>query len=195
MISNVKPTVAGVGYLNGEKPWKKGQYEYEYLLWSSMLQRCYKDKGSYTYTHCTVSDNFKDYSFFKKWCVNQVGFSCRDEKHALFHLDKDVLCYDVKIYSEETCCFIPAEINCAITTTKHPNATLPSGVSKEGSKFVATLSYYGKIKRIGSFTTIEEAEISWKTAKSAHILELANKWEDKIDIRAYNALINRAKNL
>ena len=43
-----KGTVQGVGYLNGEKPWKNRQYEYEYELWSGMISRCYgkgKDSG------------------------------------------------------------------------------------------------------------------------------------------------------
>ena len=37
-----------------------------------------------------------------------------------------------------------------------------------------------------------EAFNAYKTAKEIYIKELANKWEGKIDIRAYEALMNYA---
>ena len=195
-----KGTVQGVGYLNGEKPWKNRQYEYEYELWSGMINRCYgKGKDSEYYTNCSVSENFKDYSYFKSWCNKQTGFKCKDENRGIFHLDKDVLCKGEKIYSEETCCFIPAEINCAVVSPKPINKTLslPLGVSKrkDRAKFSATLARYGKAKHLGSFTTVEDAEAAWKIAKSLYILELAEKWRARIDVRVYLALVDRAKDL
>ncbi len=195
-----KRTVQGVGYLNGEKPWKNRQYEYEHELWSSMLNRCY-GRGAISKYHndCSVSDNFKDYSYFKMWCNQQIGFNYRDEKKGLFHLDKDLLSNGARIYSEETCCFIPAEINCALPSPKPLNKTsaLPLGVSKrkDRAKFSATLACYGRVKHLGSFTTVEDAEAAWKVAKSLYFLELAEKWKDIVDPRVYSALVERANRL
>lgn len=197
---NNKRTVYGVGYLNGEKPWQNRQYEYEYELWSGMLSRCYGGgKHSEHYTNCSVSDNFKDYRYFKKWCSKQIGFNCKDENKGIFHLDKDILIKGNKVYSEDTCCFVPAEINCAMVSPKPHNKTLslPLGVSKrkDRSKFSATLACYGKVKHLGSFMTVEEAETAWKIAKSLHILELAEKWKDRLDTRVYVALVERTNSV
>ena len=195
-----KETMYGVGYLNGEKPYSKGNCEYEYEIWSSMMQRCYGRGASSKYHNdCSVSDNFKDYSYFKMWCNQQIGFNCRDGKKGLFHLDKDLLSNDARIYSEETCCFIPAEINCALPSPKHLNKTLalPLGVSKRKDrvKFSATLACYGRVKHLGSFITVEEAVNAWKVAKSLYFLELAEKWKDIVDPRVYSALVERANRL
>ena len=195
-----KETMCGVGYLNGENPCSKGNCEYEYEIWSSMIQRCYGHGVlSKQYKGCSVSDNFKDYSYFKMWCNQQIGFNYRDEKKGLFHLDKDLLSNDARIYSEETCCFIPAEINCALPSPKPLNKTsaLPLGVSKRKDrvKFSATLACYGRNKHLGSFTTVEEAVDAWKVAKSLYFLELAEKWKDIVDPRVYSALVERANSL
>ena len=64
-----------------------GKIVVEYSLWKNMLRRCYSVKTQSkqpTYIGCTVSDNFKDYSFFYKWVQQQVGFNL-----AGYQLDKD----------------------------------------------------------------------------------------------------------
>ena len=43
---------------------------------------------------------------------------------------------------------------------------------------------------IASFSNPIDAFNAYKQAKELYIKELANKWKDKIDIRAYNALMN-----
>ena len=48
----------------------------------------------------------------------------------------------------------------------------------------------GKREHLGLFNTELEAFNAYKTAKEIYIKELANKWEGKIDERAYNALMN-----
>lgn len=199
MSTEKQNTVCGVGYWNKdeEKPWQDGQYEYEYQLWSGLINRCYGKKPPKAYRGCTVSDEFKNYSYFKIWCRKQVGFNCKDEKKALFHLDKDILSIGNKTYSENTCCFIPSEINCAMVSSSLKNKELPTGVSKRKDRdsYSATLACYGKVKHLGSFSTVESAVQAWKIAKSLHILELANKWEGKIDKRVYDALLKISEEL
>ena len=48
----------------------------------------------------------------------------------------------------------------------------------------------GKQEYLGSFNTETEAFNAYKKAKEYFIKEQAEKWKDKIDIRAYNALMN-----
>lgn len=43
---------------------------------------------------------------------------------------------------------------------------------------------------LGSFKTVEDARIAYLKEKKKRITELANKWKDKIESRAYDALIN-----
>ena len=48
----------------------------------------------------------------------------------------------------------------------------------------------GNPEYLGYFNTELEAFNAYKTAKEIYIKELANKWEGKIDDRAYEALMN-----
>jgi hypothetical protein len=43
---------------------------------------------------------------------------------------------------------------------------------------------------LGTFNTIEEARSTYLKAKKEYTTKLANKWKDKIEPRAYDALIN-----
>ena len=62
------PSVFGVGILGAKYPSKvNGVLTKEYLLWTSVLERCYSDsfkKKNPTYEYCKVSDNFKRYEYF-----------------------------------------------------------------------------------------------------------------------------------
>jgi len=68
---------------------------------------------------------------------------------------------------------------------------LPIGVwfDKQKGKYQADVSVgRKKRKRLGSFSTPEEAFQIYKEAKEAYIKEVANKWKDQIDNRVYEAL-------
>ena len=53
----------------------------------------------------------------------------------------------------------------------------------------------GKPEHLGYFKTEIEAFNAYKEAKETFVKEQANKWKDKIDIRAYNALMNYEVNI
>ena len=48
----------------------------------------------------------------------------------------------------------------------------------------------GKRENLGFFKTEIEAFNAYKKAKESFVKEQAEKWKSKIDIRAYNALMN-----
>ena len=171
-----------------------GRNTKEYELWRDMLKRCYYDtyqKKYPTYEGCEVSDNFKSYEYFYEWCNNQIGFS-NDGNGNPFHLDKDLLVKGNKIYSEDSCVFIPSEINLLLVKRTASRGKHLIGVcwSKRDKSFVARVNKSkGGSEWLGYFKTELEAFNAYKTAKEAFIKEQANKWKDKIDERAYNALM------
>ncbi len=186
------PSVYGVGVLGTKYSSKvSGVHTKEYLLWQRMLERCYSDvykKQKPTYKDCEVSENFKSYEYFYEWCNSQVGFDVKG-----FDLDKDLLIKGNKVYSENTCIFIPREINTLLIKREALRGEYLIGVhwSKKDKTFVARVnSSKGKREYLGSFKTELEAFEAYKQAKESFIKEQANNWKDQIDERAYNALMN-----
>ncbi len=186
------PSVFGVGVSGTKYPFRiNGVKTKEYGLWVRMLERCYSDayqKKQPTYVACKVSDKFKSYEYFYEWCHRQVGFANEG-----WHLDKDLLIKGNKIYSEDTCVFIPAEINSVLTKCTASRGEYLIGVSwsKTNKAFRAQVNKNkGKPEHLGFFKTELEAFKAYKTAKEAFIKEQAEKWKLPIDERAYNALMN-----
>ena len=186
------PSVYGVGVIGDKYPSKvNGVKTKEYVLWQSMLQRCYSDvlkKRNPTYIGCEVSDKFKSYEYFYEWCNKQIGFSNKD-----WHLDKDLLIKGNKVYNEDSCVFIPKEVNTLLTKREALRGEHLIGVcwSKTNKAFKAQVSKSkGKSEHLGYFKTEIEAFNAYKQAKESFIKEQAEKWKSQIDERAYEALMN-----
>ena len=191
------PSVHGIGVLGTKYPSRvNGVLTKECALWYSMLQRCYSDaykKKQPTYEGCEVSDNFKSYEYFYKWCQNQTGFSSEG-----WHLDKDLLIKGNKVYNENVCVFIPQDINLLLTKRTASRGEHLIGVSwcKRNKAFKATVSRNkGKQEHLGLFNTELEAFKAYKKAKESFIKEQAEKYKSQIDERAYNALMKYEVNI
>ena len=179
------PTTCGFGYIDIEGVSIGRKATKEYQIWNNMINRCYNEKElsrNPTYKDCHVSEDWRYLSNFKEWCNNQIGFGNQG-----WHLDKDILVKGNKVYSEDTCCFVPKEIN--LLLVKHDkgrgNYSLGVDYHKSRKQFRARCSD----KHLGWFNTEIEAFNAYKQAKEAYIKEVANKWKDKIDLRVYNALM------
>ena len=186
------PSVYGVGVLGTKYPSTiNGVNTKEYALWKHMLERCYSNtyKKKYpTYQGCGVSENFKSYEYFYEWCHRQVGFGNEG-----WHLDKDLLTKDDKVYSENTCVFLPQEINKVLTKREVSRGEYLIGVYWCNTKkvFVARVNKNkGKQEYLGRFKTELEAFNAYKQAKESFIKEQAEKWKLQIDPKAYEALMN-----
>ena len=190
-------SVYGVGVVGTKYPSMiNGVQTKEYDLWKSMLRRCYSDKYQKkqpTYEGCQVSDKFKSYEYFYEWCNSQIGFG-----NSGWHLDKDLLTKGNKVYSEDSCVFIPSEVNLVLTKRTASRGEYLIGVcwNKKASAFVARVNKNkGKPEHLGSFNTELEAFNAYKKAKENFIKEQAEKYKSQIDIRAYNALMNYEVNI
>ncbi len=186
------PSVYGVGVLGTKYPSRvNGVHTKEYKLWTGMLERCYSDapkKKNPTYIDCEVSDKFKNYEYFYEWCNKQIGFGNEG-----WQLDKDLLIKGNRVYSENTCVFLPKEINQLLVKCTASRGEYLIGVSwyKTRKAFVARVNKNkGESKYLGLFNTEIEAFNAYKKAKESFVKEQAEKWKSQIDERAYNALMN-----
>ena len=184
------PTTCGVGFIDLEGASIGRNMTPVYSTWNAMMTRCYNENLRVkhpTYEDCTVSESFKYLSRFKDWYGNQIG---HDQEG--WHLDKDILVKGNKIYSEETCCFVPPEINSALVTSGSRRGMFSQGVTYNCTKtrYRARIQRGNKWKSLGTYDTPEEAFAAYKPIKEAHIKSLANKWKDQIDVRVYDALMN-----
>ena len=186
------PSVYGVGIIGAKYPVSEGSVKTkEYDLWCSMLRRCYSEKYQKkqpTYEGCEVSDNFKSYEYFYEWCQNQIGFSNQG-----WQLDKDLLIKGNKVYSENTCIFIPTEINSVLIKCTASRGEYLIGVCWHNTNkaFMAQVGKNkGKQEHLGYYSTEIEAFNAYKQAKESFVKEQANKWKDQIDPRAYKALMS-----
>ena len=183
----------GVGSTDGLKSRLDGsRMTPMYTLWSNMLSRCYGTKTQSrqpTYQGCEVSDNFKSFNFFTEWCQEQVGFGMDG-----YALDKDLLTEGNKVYSEDTCVFLPRWVNQSLITQKSKQSNIPSGVHRrKGCKiniYQSTLSKFNVLHVLCRSDSIEECFFVYKKEKELYLKELADMFKDNIDIRAYNALVN-----
>lgn len=157
--------------------------------WNNILYRCYystKNRDA-SYNQCEVCDEWMLFSNFKRWFEDKCNGYI--EGH---DIDKDILVKGNKIYSPDTCCFLPPEINKCFIRQKRSKNNLPIGVAKHSSgRYYSRVTIHGNLKHLGMFDTPLEAFNAYKIAKEQYIKELAEKYfqEGKITKKVYNALI------
>lgn len=86
-----------------------------YLSWYSMMKRSYSEKYHKiypTYKDVKVCEEWQNFQTFAKWFYENYN----PEIMQGWHLDKDILIKDNRIYSPDTCIFVPNEINCVFTS-------------------------------------------------------------------------------
>lgn len=159
-------------------------------VWRGMIQRGYdkKLKDRYpSYKDCLVCDEWHSLSNFMRWATNPTnGY------HEGYVLDKDILIKNNKVYSPQTCCFVPVEINLLLIKRGADRGKYPLGVTtNKVGKYVAMLSKHGVSVYVGCFYTPEEAFQAYKTAKESYIKEVATAYYNRGEItqKVYDALM------
>lgn len=186
-MANVKKILFGIGVNDYEYPIQSnGVMLTSYAKWKSMLQRCYSEKyvnRRKCYVGCSVCDEWLRFSNFKRWFDKNYVEG--------YYLDKDILVNGNKVYSPETCCFVPHEINELIEIRKNKTNKFYQCVeiSKNGN-FRARIKRYGRREYLGTFKTPEEAFNAYKQGKVAYVREVADSYykDGKITKEVYDAL-------
>ncbi len=185
------PSLYGKGYIGVGKYVSRinGKMTMQYSSWKNVLERCYDEehlKKNQTYTECYPSKEWHCLQDFGKWFDENYS----PEYMQGWELDKDIITKGNKLYSPETCDFVPKEINNLFLFCKKTRGKYPIGVRKTGKRFNAYFTINRVQIPLGTFDTIEEAFQAYKTAKEQHIKNIADKWRGKITERTYRAMYN-----
>jgi hypothetical protein len=161
-----------------------------------MLTRCYSEKrreiNYLSYENCTVCEEWHNYQNFKKWY--ELNYYEIEEEE--MELDKDILYKNNKIYSPQTCIFVPYSIN--LLFIKPNKRKLPQGVcyDKNRNKYIAQIICINKNLNkghisLGRYNTVEEAFFVYKNAKEDYVKQLAEIYKVKYSIpdALYNAML------
>ena len=186
-----EPRYYGKGYL-GEgkyKAFENGKKTDEYRIWYNMLERCYDPKYQEkrpTYKGCTVEDYLLNFQNMSEW-INENYYEVLGEK---MQLDKDILYKGNKVYSRESCIFVPQRINTLFTKCDKARGNDPIGVYQlpSGNYRAQCNNEYGKSVYLGVYSTEEEAFQVYKQYKEKIIKETIDSYKGKIPEPFYSRL-------
>ena len=175
----------GIGY-RGEGIYRTSTHKKAYETWKNMLGRCYDKKYHKrhpSYIDCKVCNEWLNFQNFAKW-YEENYYEVEGEKMCL---DKDILVKDNKVYSPDTCVFVPQRINLLFVKNNKNRGDLPIGVNKVKNKYIVRMNDAFYLKY---FDTPHEAFLMYKINKELLIEGIANEYENKVPNKLYNALIN-----
>ena len=186
-----EPRCYDKGYL-GEGEYKmseNGKNTDEFYIWYAMIQRCYDPKYQEkhtTYKGCEVEEYLLNYQHMCEWLENNY-YEIPGE---IMCLDKDILCKGNKIYSRETCIFVPERINLLFVKHDKARGDCPIGVTPNlsGNYVAQCRNGYGEPVYLGSYSTKEEAFQVYKAYKEKAIKEVIDSYEGKIPEPHYSRL-------
>lgn len=182
-----------IGYIGMGKYSTKinNKFTPQYSHWNGIMTRCYNGnlhEKHKTYENCTVCEEWHNFQNFAKW-YDENYYEIEGQKT---HLDKDILIKGNKIYSPETCVFVPQEINLLFVKGDNIRGDFPIGVTyhKRDLVFEAKCGSSNENGRayLGRFDTSIEAFKAYKSYKERIIKEIADKYKNSIPLKLYNAL-------
>ena len=184
------PSIFNIGYsgIGRHSKYKNYKESVVYTTWCNLIRRVHSEKSllkNPTYKEISLCEEWYNFQNFGDWFEDNYN----PETMQGWELDKDILVKGNKIYSPETCCFVPQEINKLFIKSNKSRGEYPIGVHKTKNKFLA--QSYSKNKRyLGSFNSVEEAFQAYKIAKKLYIKEVADKWKGQISDKVYQAMYN-----
>lgn len=187
-------SIWGVGYLGEETEthFVNNACIPSFGAWTNMIKRCYAEHLRHkhlAYTNCTMCDEWHNYQNFRSW----YDTNYYDIREGRMHIDKDVMVKDNKVYSPETCIFLPQRINMIFMKKNRMiiDADLPTGLRRTVVGFSATYN----TKWLGNFKTLKEALYYYNIEKQIHINKVAEEYRGRIPDFIYYALLNWNKKL
>ena len=171
------PMVYGVGIIGDKYPSKVNNSQTkEYKIWQAMIRRSFDRKykeNRPTYKDVTCCEEWLYYPNFYEWLHSQDNFDnwLHGEQWCL---DKDILFKGNKIYSPDTCCLVPNNVNTLFISRSNDRGILPIGVRRQDSKFRAKCSNQITNKEyIKYHSTLTDAFLDYKYQKESLIKQVA----------------------
>ena len=179
-----------IGYVGGKRKQKLVWICPYYRAWQNLLKRAYSksfQERQPTYIGCSVSEEWKRFSNFRKWMVSQDWEGKQ--------IDKDLLVEGNKVYSEETCVFVSRAVNMFMIDRGASRGEWLIGVCrhKRDDNFQSHCRnpFTKKQEYLGLFVNEQEAHQAWLKRKIELAHELAAIQTDE---RVAKALIMRYTN-
>lgn len=164
--------------------------------WRYMLLRVYNkdylgEAKNVGYLDTIICEDWLNFQNFAEWCFLQKGCGSKDDRGAIFQLDKEILGTCGKEYSPDACVFVPQELN--IFFSKKTVGKYGRGVKavyKNGKLqgYTSNVSELGEERYLGFFSDPEDARLAHYEAKKEVAQLLARKWEGRVDERVVEAL-------
>lgn len=193
-----RTSIYGVGISDVEfrTCWETGNgqvFDPSYSTWHEMLKRSYSEKyksKNPSYAECEVAECWHSLSVFDTWFLEHYVEG--------YQLDKDILFPGNKIYSPDTCIFVPKWLNSFVTCSDASRGNLPLGVNKrpKDNKLVARCGNpkTGKREYLGCFDSPDVAFKTWQNKKLEHVENMKSEL-DSIDARLYEAVKRKVLSL
>ena len=143
-----------------------------YIKWTGMLDHCYSKavhKRKPSYIGDTVCEEWLTFSNFRDDMLTQ------DWEGMV--LTKNIINPNNKVYSPETCLFVPQALSQLIVSITKPRGDHLMGVTfdKKNKKFRAGISLDGKQKHLGCYQTEQLAHEAFKIAHNKRMHELIDE--------------------
>ena len=143
-----------------------------------------------TYIDCEVCEEFHNFQNFAEWYYDNY-YEVEGER---MELDKDILFKHNKIYSPETCIYVPQTINSLFVKNDKLRGESVIGTSLKNGKYVVRCHMInpetGKSKSeyLGYYTTQEKAFEVYKYYKEKNIKQVADYYKGQIPQKIYDVL-------
>lgn len=139
-------------------------------IWYNLRKRCsnFGEVKNKAYSDVSCSKNFEDFQYFAEWCNKQKGYSNEG-----WELDKDLLVRGNRIYSEDTCVFVPSFLNSLLVKPRQSNKELPTGCFsiEKSTLFKACIQNRNKLEYLGCYQSPKEASKAYLKRKAELCLE------------------------
>ena len=187
---NYNNFIFGKGYIGiGKyKSTLNGETTKMFNAWKGISRRSYDSsiKENPSYIGCSVIEDWNNFQVFGEW-YNHNYYEVDNEEMTL---DKDILVKRNKIYSPDTCIFVPKNINILFTKRSRFRGKYPIGVhyQKQNQKYIAQCSNRGEEIYLGCFDNPKLAFNTYKKYKENLIKQVAEEYKNKIPKMLYDAM-------
>lgn len=173
-----------------------GAHTKEYNTWKNMMTRCFSDEyksKNPTYVDVTCCEEWTVYENFYEWLHSQENFQQWYDGEQ-WAVDKDILVKGNKIYSPNTCCLVPKNVNLLFAKRDALRGEYIIGVNynKRDNVYVAHCKRDGKLWHIGVYNSEYDAFIGYKNFKENFIKRTAKEeyTQGNITQKCYEAMMD-----